>query len=99
MPGNSPPRGGRAALEAANYPLYAKVSRRYYELPTAKASTLTASMMRDIERGAPTEVEQILGDMLVRRNALGVVSGDLSVLKFACTHVRAYEARRVRGPL
>ncbi|MDY0935395.1 ketopantoate reductase family protein [Pseudomonas viridiflava] len=81
---------------AAGYPPDAKVRQRQLELLTARGSTLTASMMRDIERGAPTEVEQILGDMLIRRNALGVASNELSVLDVACTHVRAYEARRIR---
>ncbi|CAM3401393.1 2-dehydropantoate 2-reductase [Pseudomonas floridensis] len=82
--------------KAANYPLDTKVRQRHLELLTAPGSKLTASMMRDIERGAPTEVEQILDDMLVRRTALGIASGELSMLEIACLHVRAYEARRVR---
>jgi len=56
-------------------------------------SKLTASMLRDIEGGGRTEVEQILGDMLKRR---GSASAQLSVLAVANTHVTAYEARRKR---
>ncbi|MBC3955949.1 ketopantoate reductase family protein [Pseudomonas triticifolii] len=81
---------------AAGHPLDARVRQRHLQMLIQTGSTLTASMLRDIERGSPTEVEQILGDMLARRNALGVVCGELSVLEFSCTHVRAYEARRVR---
>lgn len=52
---------------------------------------LKASMLRDIERGAATEGEQILGDMLARANAHGI---DSPLLAAACTHVRVYEAAR-----
>ena len=59
---------------------------------TAPQSRLTASMLRDIERGARTEVEPILGDLLRRASAEAA-----PVLRIACAHVRAYEARRARG--
>ncbi len=55
------------------------------------ASTLKASMLRDIERGARTEVEHILGDMLARAERHGV---DAPLLQAACAHVRIYEAQR-----
>jgi 2-dehydropantoate 2-reductase len=60
---------------------------------TRPTSTLAASMLRDVERGAQTEVEQILGDLL-RRQASG--SGERSMLRLAYSHVKAYEARRAR---
>jgi 2-dehydropantoate 2-reductase len=50
-------------------------------------------MFRDIERGAPIEAEQILGDLLRRA---GPEDADHSLLRIACAHVRAYEARRSR---
>jgi 2-dehydropantoate 2-reductase len=60
---------------------------------TAAGSRLTASMLRDIERGAPTEARHILGDLLGR-------SGDKAdhspVLRIAYAHLKAYEARRAR---
>jgi 2-dehydropantoate 2-reductase len=60
---------------------------------TNPRSTLAASMLRDVERGAQTEVEQILGDLLRRQ-----VSGgrERSVLRLAYAHVKAYDARRAR---
>jgi 2-dehydropantoate 2-reductase len=59
----------------------------------ARASALTASMLRDIERGAPIEVDQILGDLL--RRAVQH-EDEWSILRIACAHARAYEARRLR---
>jgi 2-dehydropantoate 2-reductase len=51
-------------------------------------------MLRDIERGAPTEGEHILGDMLARATRAGV---ETPVLEIALTHVRAYEIARPEG--
>lgn len=61
---------------------------------TAPGSLLTASMLRDIERGAPIEADQILGDLLRRAGADG--SNPASLLRIAVAHVNAYEARRAR---
>lgn len=58
---------------------------------TERGSTFTASMLRDIERGGPTEGDHILGDMLRRARALGVPT---PLLRTAVCHVEAYEARR-----
>lgn len=60
---------------------------------TAAGSSFTASMLRDIERGARLEADQILGDLL-RRGERGADSS--SVLRVAYAHVKAYEARRAR---
>ena len=59
---------------------------------TAPSSPLTASMLRDIERGAPVEADQILGDLLRR-----AASNDGSLLRIAYAHAEAYEARRARN--
>jgi 2-dehydropantoate 2-reductase len=59
---------------------------------TVPGSSLTASMLRDIERGAPIEADHILGDLL-RRGAAG---NDRSLLCIAYAHTKAYEARRTR---
>ena len=61
---------------------------------TAPGSLLTASMLRDIERGAPIEADHILGDLLRRS---GTVSTTGSLLNIAFRHVKAYEARRARN--
>jgi 2-dehydropantoate 2-reductase len=59
---------------------------------TASGSLLTASMLRDIEGGMPTEGDHILGDLLRR----AAKPEDRSPLRIAHAHVRAYEARRGR---
>lgn len=59
---------------------------------TTPGSPLMASMLRDIEKGAPTEGDHILGDMLSR----GGVTTPRSLLGAAHAHVKAYEARRAR---
>jgi 2-dehydropantoate 2-reductase len=60
---------------------------------TAKGSTFAASMLRDVERSAPTEADHILGD-LIRRGGSG--PNDFPLLRIAYAHLRAYEARRKR---
>ena len=81
---------------AAGYPPAEQVRQRYLKVLTEPGSRLTASMLRDIERGVGTEVEQILGDLSARRSALGIVPAVPSVLDVAGVHLRAYEARRRR---
>ena len=61
---------------------------------TAAGSGLTASMLRDVERGEQTEADHILGDLLRRRRGLAAASP--SLLAIAHAHLRAYEARRIR---
>jgi 2-dehydropantoate 2-reductase len=56
---------------------------------TAKGSSLTASMYRDIERGGRTECEHLLGDLYRRGRA-----EEVPTLRAAYTHVAAYEVRR-----
>jgi len=63
------------------------------KMQTTPGSLLTASMLRDIESNARTEVDQILGDLLRRRKS--PATGP-SLLAMAHLHVEAYEARRKR---
>ena len=53
---------------------------------TKEGSTLTASMLRDIERGGATEGEHVLGDMAERAERMGVAT---PILKLARCHVAA----------
>jgi 2-dehydropantoate 2-reductase len=57
----------------------------------AEKSPLMASMLRDVERGAPIESDQIVGDLLARRRQTATPT-----LELAFTHLKAYEARRAR---
>ena len=60
---------------------------------TAAGSPIAASMLRDIERGAPIEADHIIGDLLARGSARPV---DYPLLQIAYAHLRTYEARRQR---
>jgi len=57
-------------------------------------STVTASMLNDLESRGRTEVDHILGDLLGRR--VSSVGGDRSLLRIAYTAVKAAEARAAR---
>jgi 2-dehydropantoate 2-reductase len=60
---------------------------------SAVGSPITASMFKDIERGAPTEADHILGDLL-RRGCWS--TADTVLLPVAYANLRSYEARRAR---
>ena len=58
---------------------------------TTPGSPFMASMLRDVERGGPIEVEHVLGDLLRRGG-----EGAYPLLRLAYLQLKAYEARRVR---
>lgn len=60
---------------------------------TSPASTLMASMVRDIERGARTEADHVVGDLLRRG---GKTPSDYPLLRIALAHLKSYEIRRAR---
>jgi len=62
---------------------------------TQEGSALTASMLRDLERGARIEADHIVGDLLRRRAA--DAAPVRSLLALAYTHLKAYEARSARA--
>lgn len=68
--------------------------QRSLALLTAPGSSLTASMLRDIERGSATEVDHVLGE-LVRRG--GAQADERSLLRAAHLHVATYERRRAQA--
>lgn len=61
---------------------------------TAPLSPLKSSMLRDLERGARSEGEHILGDLRRRAGDFGL---DTPLLAAALTHVRVYEAGRAEA--
>jgi 2-dehydropantoate 2-reductase len=84
----------RAVAEANQHPPRDQIVERFRAALTAEGSSLTASMLRDIEREAPIEADHIVGD-LIRRGGGGDASRrGLSLLRIAYTHLKAYEARR-----
>lgn len=56
-------------------------------------STMTASMLRDLENGFRIESEHVIGDMLRRSEVVGV---EAPWLKAAYCHLQTYEIRRAR---
>ncbi len=58
------------------------------------SSAMTASMLRDIEAGAPIEADHIIGALLDRAAPQSMAR---SLLRTAYVHLKAYEARRARN--
>lgn len=80
---------------ASGFAPRAAARERNRAILTAGGSALTASMLRDVERGAKTEGEHVLGDLLRR----GTNGKAVSILRAAYTHVAAYyEIRRITQP-
>ena len=63
----------------------------------APGSPIAASMLRDLERGAPIEAEHIVGDLL-QRGGKGAAnySPAYPLLQIAYAHLQTYQARRER---
>jgi 2-dehydropantoate 2-reductase len=80
-----------AIATAEGFPPRPEFLKRTRPMFTTAGSPLTASMLRDIERGAPIEADHILGDLL-RRGTANSKAG--SLLNIAFRHAKAYEARR-----
>jgi 2-dehydropantoate 2-reductase len=63
---------------------------RHAAAMTAPGSPLTSSMYRDLRKGAPVEVDHILGDFIERGSAHGAAT---PLLKAAFVNLRVYQAR------
>ena len=84
---------GEAARVAAagGHPVGEAQLATYSRQLTEPGSGLMASMLRDVERGGPTEADHILGDLVARAQAAGV---DVPLLRLAYSHLQAYDLRR-----
>jgi len=80
----------RSIAAAAGYPPRSTLLARTRNMATAKASPLTASMLRDIESGAPIEADHIIGDLLHRGQGERV-----DPPAHHLHHLKAYESRRL----
>jgi 2-dehydropantoate 2-reductase len=58
---------------------------------TAKGSPQTSSMYRDLQNGAPTEADQIIGDLLARGKQAGIA---MPLVAAAYANLTIYEASR-----
>ena len=78
-------RAGHAPSDAAR--------ERSQAMLTKPGSTLTASMLRDLQGGARIEADQVIGDMLARtRDGLA----PSALLRVVYAHLKTYEAVRAR---
>ncbi len=82
-----------AIARQAGYPPGRETLDRCRTILTAPGTALSASMLRDIERGAQVEADHIVGDLLQRGRAARI---DTPLLAIADAHLRTYQARRTR---
>ncbi|MCC6917552.1 MAG: 2-dehydropantoate 2-reductase [Alphaproteobacteria bacterium] len=80
-----------AVAAASGHPTPTGVLRSIEKSLTEPGSSFAASMMRDIERGGPTEGAHVLGDIVRRAARLGV---ETPIRRIAWTHLQVYEAGR-----
>ena len=81
-----------AAVSAAcGFPLPPPLVAFLYQAVTAKGSNLTSSMYRDLKKGAPVEVDNILGDLLEHGHSHHV---DTPLLQAGCVRLRVYQNSR-----
>lgn len=80
-----------AVATAEGFPPDEQALTRYRATLTERGSSVTASMLRDIERGGPTEAEHVFGDLVSRAMRHGIA---VPLLLVAYTHLQAYELRR-----
>ena len=81
----------RRIAAAAGHPPRADTMARYAGLLTERGSGFAASMLRDVERGGPTEGEHIVGDMVQRGKTLGMAA---PLMRTALCSLQSYERGR-----
>jgi 2-dehydropantoate 2-reductase len=84
----------RSIAAAAGHPPRDEALRASLSRLTVAGSTVSASMLGDIERRGRTEADHILGDLLRRRGS--AADGDRSLLRVAYVAVKSAEARAAR---
>jgi 2-dehydropantoate 2-reductase len=83
----------RAVAAASGWPPRQHFLERARGQLTEAGSTLTASMLGDVERGGRTEADHVLGDLLRRGEGVGAQA---PLLRLAYTGLKACEARSAR---
>jgi 2-dehydropantoate 2-reductase len=83
-----------SVARAAGYPPGEQHLATARGILTAAGSNVTASMLRDIQKGGAVEGEHIVGDMLRRARGFGLAT---PLLRVANTHLQTYEAERSRS--
>ncbi len=81
-----------AIAAAEGYPPRADVVERFEKILDSQHSTLTASMLRDLENGHEVEADHIVGYMLNKAREHHI---DDYLIAMAFTHLKAYQQRRL----
>ena len=81
----------RRVAAACGHQPHPAVLQRAREVLAESGSTLSASMMRDLESGNRVEADHVIGDLLARGETHGM---ETPLLRLAYAHLKAYEARR-----
>ncbi|MBB6188841.1 2-dehydropantoate 2-reductase [Rhodanobacter sp. MP7CTX1] len=81
----------RAVAERSGHALAEATLQRARSVLTETGSSLTASMMRDLQHGYAIEADHVIGDMLARASQL---RDDCSLLAVVYAHLKTYEAGR-----
>ena len=81
-----------AIAAAEGYPPRAHVVERFEKILASQHSTLTASMLRDLENGHEVEADHIVGYMLNKAREHHI---DDYLIAMAFTHLKAYQQRRL----
>jgi 2-dehydropantoate 2-reductase len=84
----------QAVAKAEGHPASDAWLERTRKMLTARGSQFTASMMRDLVAGGPTEGDHIIGDLVRRAKARGIA---VPLLAIALTNLQVHEARRAKG--
>jgi len=79
----------RAVAERSGHPPGEATLQRARSVLTEAGSSLTASMLRDLQHGHPIEADHVIGDMLARA---GQSHDGHSLLAVVYAHLKAYEA-------
>jgi 2-dehydropantoate 2-reductase len=85
----------RAVAERCGHAPGEATMQRARGVLTEAGSSLTASMLRDLEHGHPIEADHVIGDMLARADRQ---REELSLLAVAYAHLKIYEAGRAQAP-
>ena len=79
-----------ATSAAFNHPVQATSQAAFKKQLTDHKSTLTASMLRDLQNGSRVEADAIIGGMIKRAESKSIPS---PLLKVAYTHLQVYQGR------
>jgi len=85
----------RAVAERSGHAPGEAMLQRARGVLTEVGSTLTASILRDLQHGHPIEADHVIGDMLARAEQQHSAH---SLLAIVLAHLKVYEAGRARQP-